>query len=227
LLRNILPRVRTAPAVTDAKRRLADELKRLGTATAPQLAAALVLTDTAVRQHLDALEAAGLVARVDPPAEAERARGRPPARYRLTELANTLFPDRHADLAVELIEQVRATLGPAALDAVIDARTSAQEEVYARAMPGGTRVSLRARAERLAELRSAEGYVAEVIPAERGSVLLVEHHCPICEAATTCQGFCRGELELFRRVLGPTVTVERTEHLLSGDLRCAYRISRA
>ena len=219
--------MRAAPAVTDAKRRLADLLKRLGTATAPQLAAMLDLTDTAVRQHLDAMADAGLVTRVEPESGTERGRGRPPVRYRLTDLANQLFPDRHAELAVELIEQVRTALGPRALDAVIDARTAAQERVYSAAMPTGTRVSLRARAERLARLRTAEGYVAEVVPDGRNSVVLVEHHCPICDAATTCQGLCRGELELFRRVLGTGVTVTRTEHLLSGDLRCAYRLTPA
>ena len=55
--------------------------------------------------------------------------------------------------------------------------------------------------------------------------LLIEHHCPICVAATSCQGLCHSELELFRAALGPEVTVAREQHLLSGDTRCAYRIS--
>ena len=55
-------------------------------------------------------------------------------------------------------------------------------------------------------------------------LVLVEHHCPICTAATACPGFCRSELELFRDTLGPDVTVERTAHLLAGDVRCAYLI---
>jgi predicted ArsR family transcriptional regulator len=214
-----------ALSVTDAKRRLADSLKRLGTATAPELATALGLTDTAVRQHLDAMEDAGLVTRVAP--ERSGARGRPPVRYRLDEAANQLFPDRHADLVVSLLSQIRSTLGPEALDALIDARTAAQSEAYRTALPAGRRVSLRSRAEALAAIRTSEGYAAEVIPQGRGAVLLVEHHCPICEAATTCQGLCRGELELFRAVLGDGITVTRSEHLLAGDLRCAYRLARA
>jgi hypothetical protein len=36
---------------------------------------------------------------------------------------------------------------------------------------------------------------------------------------------CRTELELFQEALGDDVTVTRTQHVLSGDLRCAYRIS--
>jgi predicted ArsR family transcriptional regulator len=31
---------------------------------------------------------------------------------------------------------------------------------------------------------------------------------------------------LFRSVLGPTTTVSRAEHIVSGDRRCAYRIAR-
>ena len=58
-----------------------------------------------------------------------------------------------------------------------------------------------------------------------GSFLLVENHCPICAAATLCQGFCRDELELFREVIGPDAEVERSEHLLAEARRCAYRIS--
>ncbi|HEX4510280.1 MAG TPA: MarR family transcriptional regulator, partial [Burkholderiaceae bacterium] len=43
-------------------------------------------------------------------------------------------------------------------------------------------------------------------------------------AATTCQGFCRSELAVFQRCLGPDCVVERTEHVLAGGRRCAYRI---
>jgi predicted ArsR family transcriptional regulator len=60
---------------------------------------------------------------------------------------------------------------------------------------------------------------------DRGGFLLVENHCPICAAARVCQGFCRSELELFREVLGPGVEVERTEHVLAGGRRCAYRVT--
>ena len=83
---------------------------------------------------------------------------------------------------------------------------------------------MKVRVRRLAELRSAEGYLAEAVT-DGQDMLLLEHHCPICDAASTCQGLCRAELDLFRETLGDDVTVERTQHVLSGDLRCAYRIS--
>jgi predicted ArsR family transcriptional regulator len=79
----------------------------------------------------------------------------------------------------------------------------------------------------LATRRTAEGYLAEVQTDDDGGVLLVEHHCPIADAARSCAGLCRTELDVFRRLLGDDVVVERTSHLLAGDQRCAYRITRA
>jgi predicted ArsR family transcriptional regulator len=207
--------------LTDTKRRVVDALKRAHTATVPELAAAFGLTDTAVRQHLEALEVAELVERV--PA-APAGRGRPAVRWRLTDQAASLFPDRHGDLTVELLTSIRAALGDDGLDRVVQARTSAQEQAYRAALPDPTATTVVDRVRRLAALRSAEGYLAEASEQPDGSVVLVEHHCPISEAAHACQGFCGGELAVFRAVLGTDVSVERTQHLLAGDRRCSYLV---
>jgi len=211
----------TDPKLTDTKRRILDRLKRADTLTAPEVAAAFELTDTAVRQHLEALEQVGLVERTSAP---PRGRGRPPVRWRLTAIANELFPDRHADLTVELIGAIREAVGDEGLDRVVANRASRQLASYRKVLPDPERSSVKVRVRRLAELRSAEGYLAEAV-SEGRDMLLLEHHCPICEAAATCQGLCRTELELFQEVLGDDVTVERTQHVLAGDLRCAYRVS--
>src|SRR6267142_643796 len=67
--------------------------------------------------------------------------------------------------------------------------------------------------------------LAQVRREKDGSYLLLENHCPICAAANACQGFCSTELDLFRSVLGRGVAVERVEHIVAGDRRCAYRIT--
>lgn len=204
--------------LTDAKRRLVERLKRVESATAPELAAAFGLTDTAVRQHLDALEAAGLAERT---VGANQGRGRPPVHWRLTPQAFEVFPDRHADLAVGMIRAVRETLGEAALEQVLARRTARQLEEYRGVVDAGAPVPVRVG--RLAELRTAEGYLAEAV-ADGDSMVLVEHHCPVSEAARECTGLCHAELDLFRTVLGHDVTVERLQHLQAGDTRCSYRI---
>jgi predicted ArsR family transcriptional regulator len=60
--------------------------------------------------------------------------------------------------------------------------------------------------------------------ADDGGLLLIENHCPICAAATACQGFCRAELDVFRAVLGPETEVVRNEHIVAGARRCSYSI---
>jgi len=206
-------------ALSDAKRRVLERLKRLEGATAAELAETFAVSEAGIRQHLDRLEGHGLVERHP---GASSARGRPPVRWSLTPLAAELFPDRHADLTVELLDSIRAAIGEEGLDRVIDARAERQQAAYQQVVPDAA-APLRRRVAALARQRTAEGYMAEA-RVEGDTVLLIEHHCPVCLAAAACTGLCRGELELFRGVLGADVDVERTQHLIAGDPRCVYRI---
>src|SRR3982751_4601253 len=116
-----------AAPLTEAKRRIVHRLKRGDDATPPELAEALGLTGAAIRQHLDGLAAHGLVASRP---RAVRGRGRPASAWALTDLARELFPDRHADLTVELIGSLRQALGAEGLDAVIAERSRRQSVAY-------------------------------------------------------------------------------------------------
>ena len=194
-------------------------LKTRGAQTTRALAAALEITVPGVQQHLSRLEADGFVRS----SQSAGGVGRPASLWTLTERAAKRFPDTHAELTVTLIESIRRSLGDAALEAVIAEREASARERY-RAHVGATK-TLKARLKRLAELRSDEGYMAEVERSADGAWIICENHCPICAAAQSCQGFCRHELDLFRDVLGADVVVERTEYLLDGGRRCAYRVT--
>jgi len=203
-----------------AKRQIVEHLKRTGPAPTQALAATLGVSTTAVRQHLRDLEGQGLV---DASTAAPRGRGRPGQIWQLSPLAAELFPDRHDDLTVELIDAVQAALGSEGLDHVIDARADAQLLMLRRFVPEGAPLAERVAA--LAHQRNAEGYMAESRIQPDGSHQLIEHHCPVEAAARACHGLCRSELELFREALGPDTTVERIEHLLAGGTRCVYRVT--
>ena len=209
--------------ISGAKRRLLERLKRSGPTTAGELAAGLELTDVAIRQHLVALDQAGLVCQqTKPPA----GRGRPAILWSLTGMAQEIFPDRHADLTLDLIETVRESFGEEGLERLVRARARRQAEAYVQLIPPAG-AALKKRVEALARQRTAEGYMAEVVPEGRGVYLLIEHHCPICEAAKSCTGLCQAELDVFRQSLGEDVSIERTQHLISGGERCVYRIRKA
>ena len=193
-------------------------LKTRGRNSAQQLAELLGVTSMGARRQLETAHEKGWVTFED---VADKV-GRPARWWLLTEAGHARFPDRHSDLAVQLIEQTRSVFGEAGLNRLIEAREHAIEAHYTLAVqdqPG-----LPARVEALARARDAEGYMAESEVQGDGSVLLVENHCPICAAARACQNFCRSELEIFRRVLGTDCEVERAEHLLAGARRCVYVI---
>ena len=194
------------------------ELKTRGPQTAFELAAKLEVTPMAVRQHLAGLSEGDLVEFEDE----RRSVGRPARVWRLSEAANARFPDSHAELTVDLLTVLREAYGEEGLDRVIDLRSRRQLESYRKALAADT--TLEQRIASLARLRSAAGYMAEW-KRDGADFLFLENHCPICAAASLCQRFCKDELELFRKALGPEVRVERTEHILAGARRCAYRIT--
>ena len=211
------------PAAKTVKTReaLLDRLKSEGPQDVRALSAFLEVSEIAVRQHLAGLEAGGQVESRRSP----RPVGRPAMLWRLTDAAQARYPDAHSDLALDLIADMRALFGEDAMDRLLERRSHRQIGVYGARMKTGR--SLKARLEALAEMRSREGYMAEVTRDADGAWLLVENHCPVCHAARACSGLCRQELEIFRTVLGDDVTVERTDHILAGARRCAYRVTKA
>ena len=192
-------------------------LKTRGPATAAALAKVLRITPMGVRQHLGRLAGDGLVVHDDE----RRGVGRPKRHWHLTEKATLRFPDSHAQMTVEILGAAKAVFGQRGLDRLIRQRERETLARYKAAMRGARSMAERVR--RLAALRSEEGYMAECAAGPDGGLLLVENHCPVCAAAQTCQGLCRSELDIFRSVLNGA-TVERTDHILAGARRCAYRI---
>ncbi|EPX75878.1 helix-turn-helix transcriptional regulator [Salipiger mucosus] len=204
-----------------ASERILMALKMHGALTSAQVGARLGTTGEAARQQLLKLAEDGLVA------DERRAagRGRPAVYWHLTEKGQARFPDTHAALTVDILRSISGVLGEDALERIIGAREATTQALYEEAMAGCE--DLGARVEKLAELRNAEGYMAAAERDEAGELRLVENHCPICAAATFCQGFCRAEKAVFEAVLGDDVSVERVEHIVGGGRRCTYVIREA
>jgi len=209
----------TEPTQTKTRSGIVKLLKSEGAMDAAQLAERLGVTAMAVRQHLYQLEREKLVTAEERPVPL----GRPAKYWQLTREADRLFPDAYAELSVALIRDLGDAFGEDGLARVLESRCARQRKEYSRRIPAG--LSLKEKLRELARIRTEEGYMAEVRPAGKGGFLLVENHCPICAAATACMGFCATELELFQSILGPAVGVERAEHIVAGDRRCAYRIT--
>ncbi len=208
------------PGETKTRRAILKLLKTEGALDSAELAQRLGVTAMAVRQHLYALQAEKFVIAEERPAPV----GRPVKHWRLTPEADRFFPDAYAELSVALLDALGDAFGARGVKRVLESRCARQQADYTGKISPSA--SLKEKLQQLARVRTEEGYMAEVKAEEDTGFLFIENHCPICAAATACRGFCDTELELFRTVLGPAVSVERVEHIVSGNRRCAYRITR-
>ena len=194
------------------------QLKNQGAMTSGDLAQLLDMTSMGARQHLLRLEKKELVNSFSQKA----AVGRPKLLWQLTAKANARFPDRHADLTIQIIDSVKDIFGEEGLNKLIVEREKNILLQYQQALDECD--DLLSKVIKLSELREAEGYMATIEKISCGEYLLIENHCPICSAANSCRNFCRSELTIFQQCFGKDYIVERDEYLLSGGRRCTYRI---
>lgn len=197
--------------------RILYRMKREGPATAKQLAEEFKLTTMGVRLHLQGLEEEGLVRFEDVKVKV----GRPTRHWHLTDLGHRRFADRHGDLIVQMLDSVETLFGKEGLGQVIDRREQQAFGHYQTQLAGAD--TIHEKLQILATLREQEGYMAE-LHQDGEQFLLVENHCPICHAATRCPSLCQSELAVFRRLLGDGYQIDRDEHIIAGERRCAYRI---
>ncbi|MFB2882192.1 helix-turn-helix transcriptional regulator [Floridanema aerugineum] len=198
-------------------------LKMQGAQTATNIAKQLGVSAMAVRQHLQVLRGEKWVTYY----QERRPQGRPVKLWHLTEHCTSQFPDSHADLMVDLLRGVETVFGSSGLEKLLAERTGRQIQAYtARSAEIAKGKDWAQKVKAIAHLRDQEGYMAEVVAQPDDALLLVENHCPVRSAASSCQLLCRSELEVFRTLLGAEVSIQRVEHILQGDRRCAYLIKK-
>ncbi|PKF73662.1 helix-turn-helix transcriptional regulator [Chryseobacterium sp. PMSZPI] len=193
-------------------------IKMRGEVTSLVISEELSITKEGARKHLLNLANEGLI---ESSVKSEGV-GRPSTYYALTEKGLSQFPDTHAEVTVQLLKSVKNLLGENALNLLITDREKNTHDRYEKVL--SKTKSLEQRLEALAEVRSKEGYMAEW-KKEGNDYFLIENHCPICAAATECQGFCRAELSNFQSLIGKDYHVERVDHIISGGQRCVYKIT--
>lgn len=192
-------------------------LRQAPGATVAELAEILGISEVATRRHLAVLEAEGFVATET----VRQPRGRPVARYRLTDRARDLFPQRYADVAAELIDFITTEQGREGLRSFLRWRLERETEAYEEAV---TADDPRDRVEQLADALSAAGYEATVRERD-GRFVLVQDHCAIYEVARHHPEMCAYEAATFRRVLGRDVSVSRRETLANGHPACVCTVT--
>ncbi len=209
---------------TSTKQDILQFLLKHGQATAHTLAEALDISPQAVRRHLKDLEADDLILHHT----VQEGPGRPNHLYELSQMGRAQFPANYDRFALSLLDTLAETVGEEGMGSILRKQWQRKALEYRQQLGKG---SLRDRVERLANLRRAEGYMAEWYPVEASQVgtgpitqfMLTEHHCAISSVAESFPSVCGHELEMFAAAL-PDCVVERTHWINDGEHRCGYLI---
>jgi predicted ArsR family transcriptional regulator len=191
-----------------------------GPITAVALGERLGLTPAAVRRHLDALEAEGMIEPRTVRPRGQRGRGRPAKLFAITDAGRSAFEHAYDDLAGSALRFLAERLGE---EAVSDFARSQVKGLVARLEPAMNTVPADRRVQMLAEALSAEGYAASASKAKSGGDQLCQHHCPVAHAAAEFPQLCEAETEAFAQLLG--TPVQRLATIAHGDGVCTTHVS--
>ena len=215
----------STPGSNGVETRTWDRVQQLlaadGPLTAADLASRLGLTPAAVRRHLDLLAEQGAIEEREVATAGGRGRGRPARAYVLSESGHAGMSSDYADVATSALHFLAEHAGADAVGEFARERSAQLEARYAAQLPS-TNGDVRARAQALASVLSADGFAASIRSAEEGlpvtSVQLCQGHCPVLHVAAEFPVFCDVETEVFSRLLG--VPVERQTTLVGGEHVC-------
>lgn len=213
-----------APA-TGTRERVLDEVLTHGPVSAAEVGRRLELTAAAVRRHLDALEAEGLVA--VKLVSAARGAGRPSRRYVVTHQAQGRLGDDHLAVALDALDRLAELGGEDEVRRLARHAFEPVERRYHEAL-AGRELPLEERTRLLAEVLAETGYagtlrhVGEGLAPTLRADQVCQGHCPLQGLPARHPQFCDEETALFTRLLG--VDVRRLSTLATGGHVCTTHV---
>ena len=197
------------------RQRITTLLKTNGGLTTGELGEMLGISATAVRRHLASLEAQDLVRH----SRVQRGMGRPSYVYELTANAPHVFGQSYAAFAASIIQELIELDADTELDQVCIPRQKNRHQQYIARTTGET---LTDRVASLARLMESEGRMSTWQKLNESHFILREHNCPWHRLTEKLDYPCRCEINLLEETL--RAKVERVNHILDGDVSCAYEI---
>jgi predicted ArsR family transcriptional regulator len=186
-------------------------LLRRGSRTVDELAAALGVTDNAVRTHLAALERDGVVQQRG----ARPTGGKPAFVYEVAPEAEHLFTKAYIPVLTHLVGVLEERMTPADLEELF--REVGKRLAAAQSSSSGT---LRSRAELAATVLTELGGVVDV-EETNGTLTLRGFSCPLADAVRTHPSTCQAVESLVAELVGVPVQ-ERCER--EARPRCCFEI---
>lgn len=180
-----------------------------------ELAEALGVTATAVRQRLERLMKAGFVGR----SRVSRPRGRPAHAYELTASGRKLGGTNFRDLAMVLWREIRGVRDPSIRSGLLQRIGTALAGAYRHQITGNTPAD---RLQSMATILQERNICCSVERSASNNNLpvLTSHACPYPDLAEEDRGVCAAERLMLQDLLGTDVRL--AECRLDGDTTCRF-----
>jgi predicted ArsR family transcriptional regulator len=187
-------------------------IRTIGKASINTLARELSLSPVAVRHHVTALQAEGLITA----SEERHGVGRPLQVYSLTQAALERFPARYIQFSDRLLAELKTSLAPDALEAMFE-RMAETVTAEHRARLAGKPVEEKLPI--LIEILGQEGFMARWN--STGELIsLIEYNCPYVHIGQRHPEVCQIDEAIIRRVLD--ADIQKTTCVLTGGEHCEF-----
>ena len=190
-------------------------IKTQGRASVAEMAQRLAISPISVRHHLSTLQAEGLVKS----SEVRQGVGRPRLVYALTDAGQERFPARYVRLSERLLDELKSTLPPQALEDMFTRMAEGMVAEYAARLEGKNTEEKMAL---LMELLGTEGFLAQWNRTGE-TISLTEYSCPYLRIGQRHPEVCAIDQTVIQQVLN--ANVEKTTCVLDGADRCVFVIS--
>lgn len=201
------------------RRRITEILKEEGSATVAELAAELGMAQVSVRHHLDILVSEDLVELTG--VRRRDGAGRPSKIYALTPNAHALFPQRNAQLAADVLTELKAVLSR---DEVAHILLRVAERTAAEAPQPTEGQTVEERLDQVTGFLTQKGYSARWEKCD-GYYELHACNCPYRGVADQHPELCMMDHAMIARLLPDAVRsdcIHLSSHALDGANRCSY-----
>ena len=193
-------------------------LQRNPSATIKDFEILLGVTTTAVRQHLNALQASGYLDR----REERSGVGRPHYIYVATDAARELFACRCDVLALTMLQEMYEVVGAEQMGTLLLRVGVRLADQYTESVKA---TGLQHRVEEMAGALGRQGVLTDVSVGESNTIALKMYNCPYHDLAIEHREICEMDQLMLQQVLGAEVSLD--DCIMDGHASCSFEIKQS
>src|SRR5690625_2063601 len=203
---------------TPTKQKLLNILKKDHQSTIKTIMEYFVISEIAVRKHLNELEQRGFIKKETTKQEI----GRPFYTYELTKQGHETFPNQYEKLPLELLQDLEDLKGTEAVEELLAKRMERERDYFLNEV---TTTHFDEKISKVAEIQDEKGYMVEYDKQVDRSSEMKDFSCPYSTIASTNRQVCVSEQAILAKLCSGSEVVSH-KCLAKGDYFCKWIITK-